>query len=169
VLGLYLVFPLIASLAGAALLAIGLLISVSCRTAVQSQSTALFAWFSFVLLYDLLLMGVLASSGLRPDALAAMLVANPIDAARVLGVLGLEPDLYLLGPAGAYLTSRLSAAGTAVVLTTALLAWIAGPLAAAWLRFRLRRPGRTARIRRAVVAATPVHRRLMRSSEASSS
>ena len=28
--------------------------------------------------------------------------------ARVLGVLALEPDLYLLGPAGAYLTARLS-------------------------------------------------------------
>src|SRR5262249_59043113 len=93
----------------------------SSRTAVQAQGAGIFTWFAFVLLYDLVLVGTLAVSGMRAEWLAASLVANPVDAARVLGVLALEPDLYLLGPAGAYLTGRLSHSGAALVLPRALL------------------------------------------------
>ncbi len=143
-IGHYLLFPAIASLAGAAMAAVGLLISVSSRSAVQAQGTAVFAWFGFVLLYDLLLMGSLAASGMPAEWLAGMLIANPVDAARVLGVLALEPDLYLLGPAGAFIASRFSHAGAVIVLLTALCAWTALPVAAAVARFSLpvRRRGR---------------------------
>ena len=133
----YLVFPLIASLAGAAMLGVGTLVSVSCRSAVQAQGTAVFVWFAFVLLYDLLLMGSLAMGGIKVHVLSVLLLANPVDAARVLGVLALEPDLYLLGPAGAYLASQLSRGGTALVLLTTLLAWVIVPLALALMRFSL--------------------------------
>ena len=133
----YLLFPAIASLAGAAMAGVGLLISVSSRSAVQAQGTAIFAWFAFVLLYDLLLMGTLAASGMPAEWLAAALVANPVDAARVLGVLALEPDLYLLGPAGAFLAGRLSHAGAVAVLLAALLLWTILPVAAAAFRFSL--------------------------------
>ncbi len=111
VIGHYLIFPGIAVLVGMAMAGIGMLISVSSRSAVQAQGTAVFAWFGFVLLYDLLLVGVLAVSGVPVAVLGAALVANPVDAARVLGILVLEPDLYLLGPAGAYLTAELSRVG----------------------------------------------------------
>lgn len=134
----YLLFPAIASLTGAALLAIGVLVSVSSRTAAQSQGSAIFVWFGFVLLYDLLLMGVLAVSGMPVGFLASALVANPVDAARVLGVLSLEPDLYLLGPAGVYLTARFSAGGSALLLVGALFVWSTAPLALAAYRFSLR-------------------------------
>ena len=133
----YLIFPLIASLAGAAMLGVGIVVSVSCRSAVQAQGTAVFAWFAFVLLYDLLLMGSLAMSGIRVDVLSALLLANPVDAARVLGVLALEPDLYLLGPAGAFLASKFSRGGSALVLVSTLLAWVVLPLALALMRFSL--------------------------------
>ena len=133
----YLVFPLIASLAGAAMAGVGVLVSVSCRTAAQAQGTAVFVWFAFVLLYDLLLMGSLAISGIKVNVLSVLLLANPVDAARVLGVLALEPDLYLLGPAGAYLASQLSRGGTALVLLATLAAWIVVPLALALIRFSL--------------------------------
>jgi Cu-processing system permease protein len=145
VLGHYLLFPAIAMLVGAAMLGVGMLISVSSRTAVQSQGTALFVWFAFVLLYDLLLMGALALGGLRVEVLSACLVGNPVDAARVLGVLALEPDLYLLGPAGAYLAARFSRSGAAILLLSALWVWATVPLLAAVVRFRLRR--RTVRTR----------------------
>ena len=135
----YLLFPAIATLVGAAMLGAGLLLSVSSRTAVQAHGAAMFVWFVFVLLYDLLLMGTLAIGGMPVEFLAAMLAVNPVDAARVLGVLALEPDLYLLGPAGAYLTAHLSHAGTAVALLSALLAWAVVPLVAAMWRFRLPR------------------------------
>ena len=136
----YLVFPAIASLASAAMAGVGLWISVVSRSAVQSQGSAVFAWFGFVLLYDLVLMGSLAAGSIRPEWIAASLVLNPIDAARVLGVLLLEPDLYLLGPAGAYLMSRLSPAGAAAVLLAALTVWSMLPVVAALVQFRLRIP-----------------------------
>jgi Cu-processing system permease protein len=134
-IGHYLLFPLIAAVAGAAMAGIGLLISVTSRSAVQAQGTAVFAWFAFVLLYDLVLMGSLAISGVGAEWLAAALVANPVDAARVLGVLALEPDLYLLGPAGAFLAAQLSRSGAAAVLLAALLVWAVLPVGAAVARF----------------------------------
>jgi Cu-processing system permease protein len=137
VLGHYLIFPAIASLVGVAMAGVGSAISVASRTAVQSQGAAVFAWFGFVLLYDLLLMGTLAATGLPAPLLGAALVANPVDAGRVLGILALEPDLYLLGPAGAYLTATLSRAGTASLLSVALVAWAVGPFLVAMVRFRL--------------------------------
>jgi ABC-type multidrug transport system ATPase subunit/ABC-type transport system involved in multi-copper enzyme maturation permease subunit len=136
-LGHYLLFPAIASFAGAAMAGVGLLISVSSRSAVQAQGAAVFAWFGFVLLYDLILIGSLAVSGLRAEWLAAALVANPVDAARVLGVLALEPDLYLLGPAGAYLAERLSPPGAAALLLAALGTWTVLPAAGAAFKFSL--------------------------------
>ena len=138
-LGHYLLFPVIATLAGAAMAAVGVFISVSTRSAVHAQGMAMVTWFAYVLLYDLVLMGTLAVSGMPAEWLAVALVANPVDAARVLGVLALEPDLYLLGPAGSFLTTRLSAAGTAGLLIGALLLWGLVPVAAAALRFSIRR------------------------------
>ena len=131
----YLLFPAIAALVGAAMAGIGLLISVTSRSAVQAQGTAVFAWFAFVLLYDLVLMGSLAISGMPPEWLAAMLVANPVDAARVLGVLALEPDLYLLGPAGALLVGRFTQGGAAALLLGALTVWTVLPVVVAINRF----------------------------------
>ena len=128
-------FPLLASACAAAMAGVGLLVSVTTRSAVQAQGTAVGLWFSFALLYDLLLIGVLAASGLRAEWLAATLLVNPVDAARVLGVLALEPDLYLLGPAGAYLATRLSPGGTVLLLSAVLVSWIALPLAAALVTF----------------------------------
>ena len=134
-LGHYMLFPGIAVLAGAAMVSIGLLISVTSRSAAQAQGTAVFTWFAFVLLYDLVLMGSLAVSGMPAEWLAAALVANPVDAARVLGVLALEPDLYLLGPAGSYLAARLGQTGAATVLLGSLLCWSTLPTVGAMFTF----------------------------------
>jgi Cu-processing system permease protein len=153
VIGHYLIFPAIASLVGVAMAGVGMLLSVSCRTAVQSQGAAVFTWFAFVLLYDLLLMGSLAATELPVGVLAAALLANPVDAARVLGVLVLEPDLYLLGPAGAYLTATFSRTGTAALLSGALFMWSIAPLLAALLKFQLPQ-NRVRRVRRSASTTT---------------
>jgi ABC-type Mn2+/Zn2+ transport system ATPase subunit/ABC-type transport system involved in multi-copper enzyme maturation permease subunit len=131
----YLLFPALAVLAVASLAGVGVLVSVSSRSAVQAQGAAIIVWFALALLYDLVLVGALAVSGLRAEWLAASLIANPIDAARVLGVLALEPDLYLLGPAGAYLSARMSPAGMSALLLAAILAWATVPVVAAAARF----------------------------------
>jgi Cu-processing system permease protein len=141
IVGHYLLFPAIALLAGAALTGVGLFISVASRSAAQSQGTAVFTWFTFVLLYDLVLMSSLAVSGLPIAWLAGSLIANPVDAARVLGVLALEPDLYLLGPAGAFLTSRLTPSGAGAMLLASLALWIVIPVIGAVFTFSL--PGET--------------------------
>ncbi|HSM13221.1 MAG TPA: ABC transporter permease subunit [Thermoanaerobaculia bacterium] len=130
-------FVALASLLIAAMLAVGVLISVKSSGAVQALGLAIVTWFLLVLLYDLLLIGALLGSGLGAGALAALLVSNPVDAARVLVVLSLEPDLYLLGPAGALMVETLSIRGTALVLCGALLLWTVVPLAAAVRSFRL--------------------------------
>lgn len=137
----YLLFPAIAIVAAVAMAGIGLAISVGSRSAVQAQGAAIFVWFALVLLYDLILMGTLSLGGLPAGAVAATLVANPIDAARVLGVLTLEPDLYLLGPAGAYLTATFSRTGAALLLASSLAAWTVVPLIVAFISFDIR-PGR---------------------------
>jgi len=137
--GYYLLFPAIAATLAAAMLGIGILISVSSRSAVQAQGTAVLIWFACVLLYDLLLIGALSLSGMSVQFIAASLVVNPVDAARVLGVLALEPDLYLLGPAGAYLAVRLGREGAAAVLLLSLAFWSAVPLLASLRQFRLKR------------------------------
>jgi mono/diheme cytochrome c family protein len=85
--------------------------------------------------------------------LAALLVANPVDAGRVLVVLALEPDLYLLGPAGALLVERLTPAGAVAALVGALLAWAALPLALAHAAFRLRLPAAPRGVKRRAPAA----------------
>ena len=124
----YLLFPTLSVLLAAAMLGVGSLLSVRSRGAAQAQGRAIFVWFLFVVVYDLLLMGTLVTSGLGSTALALLLVLNPVDAARVLAVLALEPDLYLLGPAGAFLFGELSRVGTAAVLLGSLLAWAILPL-----------------------------------------
>lgn len=140
----YALFPLIAIVAASAMAGLGVLISVKSRTAVQAQGIAIFAWFALVLLYDLVLMGTLSLGGLPAEAIAASLVANPIDAARVLGVLTLEPDLYLLGPAGAFLTATFSRLGAALILSGSLALWTVVPLVVALFTFDIR-PGRPRR------------------------
>ena len=128
-------FPALAVGAAAALAGIGLLISVCSRSAVQAQGAAVAVWFTLALLYDLVLIGSLSVSGLSPEWLAAALAVNPIDATRVIGVLALEPDLYLLGPAGAFLTERLGLAGTATLLAVAVTGWVVLPITGATLLF----------------------------------
>ena len=163
ILGHYAVFPAIASLAAAAMAGIGLLISVSSRSSAQAQGAAVFTWFGFVLLYDLVLMGTLAASGMPTEWLVGALVANPVDAARVLGILALEPDLYLLGPAGAYLAAHFSGAAATAVLLGTLTLWAIVPVVAALVRFNLPleslRAGFYRRVRRGQTSHTGPARR----------
>ena len=145
----FLIFPAIAALLAAAMLAIGLVLSVRAASAVAAQGYAVLTWFAGVLAYDLLLIGVLVGAGIAPGPLVMLLVANPVDAARVLVVLTLEPDLYLLGPAGAWRLAELGTAGAAALLVGSLLAWAVAALSAALWSFRAPRPARSAhRLRR---------------------
>jgi Cu-processing system permease protein len=135
----FLLFPALAALLVTAMLGLGLLLSVGSRSAVQAQGRAIFFWFLFVLLYDFLLMGTLLTVSLGPSLLVTLLLLNPVDSARILAVLALEPDLYLLGPAGAFLMGEVGSGGAALLLLGSLLLWTALPFAAAVALFRSKR------------------------------
>jgi ABC-type transport system involved in multi-copper enzyme maturation permease subunit len=133
----FLIFPMVTMLLIAAMLGVGLFVSVASPTGVRALGTAILLWFSFVLLYDLVLIGALTAVELRPGVLVALLIANPVDAARVLVVMLLEPDLYALGPAGAVLVTTLSRGGAMLLLFAVLLSWSVAPLLLSLRRFRI--------------------------------
>ena len=124
-------------LLGLGFIALAYLVSVRVSEKPVAAGLALTIWFFFVLIFDLMLLGVLvASEGtLNPELMPWLLMLNPTDIYRLLnivafsgseplsGVLSLGADLPV-GPAGLWL---------------ALVMWCVLPLAAALLLFRNRR------------------------------
>jgi ABC-type transport system involved in multi-copper enzyme maturation permease subunit len=149
----FLIFPLLAQLVISAMLAIGLLISVRSSGRAQSQTMAILVWFVFVLAYDLLLLSSFSVTKLSAEALAVLLMLNPVDAGRVLSILLLEPDLYMLGPAGAFMVETFGSLGTGMLLSLSLMIWSAVPLIAANKCFSLKKKVRSRRRSVAEMAA----------------
>lgn len=120
------------------MLAVGLAIGVFAGTRARAIGIAVILWFVLVIGVDLAAIGTLAI--LPPhDAgwgLSLLLLADPVDGARVLG-LGLFRADVLAGPTGAALQRILGNAG-AWVLVAGLLAWTAISLAMAGRRFATR-------------------------------
>ncbi|MDP4198644.1 MAG: ABC transporter permease subunit [Bacteroidota bacterium] len=137
----FLLFPMLALLVASAMLAVGLYISVRAKGRAEAQTTSILLWFVFVLAYDLLLMGSLSVVRLPAGTLGFLLFANPIDAARTLTILALDPELYVLGPAGAYLTQTLGVGTTAIMLVMSLFVWTGIPLFLSVKRFSIASPG----------------------------
>jgi Cu-processing system permease protein len=136
----YLAYVAIALLLAAAYLAIGTVVAVCSRTRLAATAAALAIWFASVVLFDLALIGLGAAAGASARTLAVAMLFNPVEIARVLALLVLDPGLEMLGPVGGLLAARLGGAGAAAALLVALLAWIAGPLALAAAIFESRDP-----------------------------
>lgn len=98
---------------------------------------ALAIWFFFVLVFDLVLLGVLvASEGeFSPQALPWLLLLNPADIYRLLNILAFEGGAGMTGVLSLGADLPLPAAG----LWLALLAWVVIPLTLAGWLFRRRR------------------------------
>ncbi|SEQ95967.1 ABC transporter permease [Natrinema salaciae] len=130
----YVGFLLAAVGLGLAFLAIGVCLSTLAREKTHALGLALIAWAWFVLVHDLLALGVIGAFSLPDLAISAMVVANPTGVFRalVLGALGAGGD--------AGFAAVLAAAGLSpAVLVAALLAWIGGPIALAAVAIRRRR------------------------------
>ncbi|MDR7486296.1 MAG: ABC transporter permease [Armatimonadota bacterium] len=127
----YLAFVGIALVLAGAYLAVGLAISVVARSRTRATAAALAVWFASVVVFDLLLIGAgaFALAGVR--GLAAALLLNPVEIARLLALLVLDPTLEVLGPVGGFLVARFGAAGVTGLLLGALAVWTLGPLAVA--------------------------------------
>lgn len=119
---------------GLAFLAIGVLVSTLVSEKTHALGLALLVWAWFVLVHDLIALGIIAAFDLSDVAVSAMLLVNPtgIFRALVLGSLGAAGDA---GFAAVLAESGLSTG----VLSGALLAWIVLPIACATVVVRRRR------------------------------
>ena len=128
VLLMLLVLALVAVMTG-----LGMLASVLASTRVQALALAMLIWFATVLFFDLVLIGLVAAASLSGGALLGALLLNPVEIVRVLAIINLEPDLQVLGPFGSYLLEEFGAGAATAILSAALAAWAAVPIAvAAW-------------------------------------
>src|SRR5690606_9394908 len=102
----------------------------------RAMALAVLAWFVLVLFYNLAAIGFAHSIASSGETLLLSTLLNPVVAVRILAVLRLEPDLQVLGPLGSYLYLEFGTAGSALLLSAAVLAWTAAPLAVALFLFR---------------------------------
>ena len=100
----------------------------------SASGLAIAVWFFFVLVFDLLLLGVLVTTGGRfaGDAFAWLLLLNPADVFRILNIFSMEDVRTLYGLSTVF-PAQLARPG---VLGGVMLLWIVVPLMLAALRFR---------------------------------
>jgi ABC-type transport system involved in multi-copper enzyme maturation permease subunit len=117
--------------------ALGLLLSCLARSSAHALAALLLAWLAAVALLDFGLIAILLRWQLAPQAVLVLASLNPVEAARVALLAGVEPDLATLGPVGFYLADRLGPAG----LVALGLGWptLFGALAFAGALHRFRR------------------------------
>ena len=130
----YVGFMLSSVLLGLAFLSLALLLSVVSHERTRASGLAIALWFGFVLVFDLLLLGLLVASGgeFGGQMLAYILLLNPADIFRILNVFSLDQMRSLYG-----LTSIVPPAlANPWLMGGAMVAWITAPLAIATWRFR---------------------------------
>lgn len=127
------VAALVGGVVGAATVSLAIGLALSCLSSGRFQATAgaVALWFVFAIGMDLALAGLVPALRIGPGGLLAAILVNPLEAARVLALLGADLQGAVLGPFGAYLVARFGPGGSALLLAGALAAWIAGALALA--------------------------------------
>ncbi|SFR56178.1 Cu-processing system permease protein [Marinobacter daqiaonensis] len=130
-------FILSTILLGWGFIALAYLVSVRVSEKPLAAGLALAIWFFFVLIFDLVLLGILvASEGrLNPDLLPWLLLLNPTDIYRLLNIVAFEGGARLTGVLSLGADLPMGPAG----LWAALVVWFVVPLAGAWALFRNRR------------------------------
>ena len=121
-------------LLGLAFLSLAVMLSVLAGDRTRASGLAIALWFFFVLVFDLLLLGVLVASGgeTGADWFPYLLLLNPADVFRILNVFSLDDVRTLYG-----LTSIVPAAlAKPWLMALVMLGWIVTPLAIANWRFR---------------------------------
>jgi Cu-processing system permease protein len=124
-------------LLGAVFLSLGFLISTSLRERGTAAAAAIGSWLFFVLLYDMGLLGLLASDAgktIGTDLVIGLLLANPADAYRMFNLVGSDETAILSGMAGLSLERQIPA----MVPIAVMVAWVALPLASACAIFQRR-------------------------------
>jgi ABC-type transport system involved in multi-copper enzyme maturation permease subunit len=113
---------------GAASVAIGVAISSLVSNRVQALTLAVGLWIVLSLGVDLALAALAPSVHLGPTGLLAAVLANPLEAGRILALLGTNFEGTALGPFGAYLVGTFGRWGAVALLAASLVAWTLVPL-----------------------------------------
>lgn len=127
----YLLFVALSAILAAAMLSVGMFVSVLADTRVKALSLAVLLWFFFVLLYDLGAIGLALTVSSSGRTLVGVAIGNPVESVRILAIMSLDSDLDVLGPVGSYFSVRLGTAQSIGILSAAVAAWTAVPLALA--------------------------------------
>ena len=127
-------FVISSVLLGCAFLSLAVMLSTFASDRARASGLAIGTWFFFVLVFDLLLLGLLVATGgqFAGDAFAWLLLLNPADVFRILNVFSLEDVRTLYGLASVVPSSL----GSPAIMGGVMLAWIALPLAIANWRFK---------------------------------
>jgi Cu-processing system permease protein len=127
----YGIFVLLSLLLALVFLVVAVVIATANRRKSRSFGIALFAWFFFVLFYDLIVLGIsLFFKGQTANYILFLsLFGNPVDMVRVASLIILD-NVSIFGAAGAALLRFLGGSVLSVVLlVSALVLWIGIPLA----------------------------------------
>jgi Cu-processing system permease protein len=120
-------------LLGCAFLSIAVMVSVFAADRTRASGMAIAMWFFFVLIFDLLVLGVLVVTAGQwgGEALPYVLLLNPADVFRILNIFALEDVRTLYGLS----TVFPPALAQPWLLGGVMAAWIALPLGIAAWRF----------------------------------
>lgn len=122
--------------AAACSVALGVLVSAVARTHQQAVAVAATLWLLLALGLDMLLAGVAPGLRLGRNGLLAVVLVNPLEAARVLGLLVLDGTSNV-GSFGTHLEAMLGRSGAIRLLVGVLAWWTLVPLAvASWVTHR---------------------------------
>ena len=126
----YLLFVGLSAVLAAAMLSVGLFISVFSDGRLKALSIAVVVWFLVVLLYDLAAVGLALTVSSSGRSLLLVVLGNPVECVRILAIMSLESDLDVLGPLGSYVSNEVGRGPGVALLSAALAAWVLVPLAA---------------------------------------
>ena len=130
----YVGFMFSSVLLGLAFLSLAVMLSVLARDRTRASGLAIALWFFFVLVFDLLLLGLLVVSGGEAGGawFPYLLLLNPADVFRILNVFSLDDVRNLYGLTGL----MPQALAKPWLMALVMLGWIAAPLSIASWRFR---------------------------------
>lgn len=98
-----------------AFVGVGMWLSAAARTPERAIVYALVAWLSASALHDFALIGLLLQTRIAPGVVFGLAAANPVEAARLAILTGIDPDLSVLGPVGFWLSNTLGPRWTLAV------------------------------------------------------
>lgn len=114
--------------------AVGALVGALVSNRLQASLVAIAVWFLLAIGLDLVVIGLGVFLSLGEPAILAAVLANPIESARVAGLLLLDASGSALGTMGVYLEDTLGVTGALGLLCLSLVLWTALPvMLAAWL------------------------------------